>query len=126
MILINRAILDKELENLAEITYDPRIQQLLQYINEHLAEDLTIDLLAEKSFTSRFYMMRKFKADTGCSIHQYINSKRLLLAKRLLTTTELPITQLCFQCGFKDYSSFPENLSAVLALPPPNFAAIQL
>lgn len=121
MILINRAILDKELENLAEITYDPRIQQLLQYINEHLAEDLTIDLLAEKSFTSRFYMMRKFKADTGCSIHQYINSKRLLLAKKLLTTTELPITQLCFQCGFKDYSSFSREFKRSFAITPTEF-----
>ena len=121
MILINRAILDKELQNLKDISYDPRIQQILQYINEHLEDDLTIDLLAEKSFTSRFYMMRKFKADTGCSIHQYINSKRLLLAKKLLTTTELPITQLCFQCGFKDYSAFSREFKRSFSLTPTEF-----
>ena len=121
MILINRAILDNELENLEQISYDPRIQQIIIYINEHLADDLSIDLLSEKSFTSRFYMMRKFKADTGYSIHQYINSKRLLLAKKLLTSTALPITQLCCQCGFKDYSSFSREFKRTFNITPTAF-----
>lgn len=121
MILINRAILDNELENLEQISYDPRIQQIIRYINEHLADDLSIDLLSEKSFTSRFYMMRKFKADTGYSIHQYINSKRLLLAKKLLASTTLPITQLCCQCGFKDYSSFSREFKRTFNITPTAF-----
>lgn len=106
MILLNRAFVDNELLQPEHITYDPRIQNVLAYINQNLTEPLPIDLLAEKSFTSKFYMMRKFKADTGCSIHQYINSKRLLLAKSLLATTTTPITELCYQCGFTDYSAF--------------------
>ncbi|MGM9539449.1 helix-turn-helix domain-containing protein [Anaerovibrio sp.] len=105
MILLNRAILDNELE-LASVSCDKKIQQLLAYINGHLTEELSIDTLAEKVYLSKFYMMRKFKADTGCSIHQYINSKRLLLAKSLLATTDIPITELCYQCGFTDYSAF--------------------
>lgn len=121
MILINRAILGNELENLEQIAYDPRIQQIIKYINEHLADELSIDLLAEKCFTSRFYMMRKFKSDTGYSIHQYVNSKRLLLAKRLLTTTELPITQLCYQCGFQDYSSFSREFKRTFKITPTEF-----
>lgn len=105
MILLNRAILDNELE-LASVSCDRKIQQILAYINSHLTEDLSIDTLAETAYLSKFYMMRKFKADTGFSIHQYINSKRLLLAKSLLTSTDIPITELCYQCGFTDYSAF--------------------
>lgn len=105
MILLNRALLDKELE-LSSVSYDKKIQQLLAYINSNLTENLSIDTLAEAAYLSKFYMMRRFKADTGCSIHQYINSKRLLLAKKLLATTDTPITELCYQCGFKDYSAF--------------------
>ena len=50
-------------------------------------------------------MMRKFKAETGYSIHQYITSKRLLKARSLLRS-DLPLTKICFDCGFRDYSTF--------------------
>lgn len=120
MILLNRAILDKELE-LASVSYDKKIQQLLTYINSNLTENLSIDTLAEKTYLSKFYMMRKFKADTGYSIHQYINSKRLLLAKKLLTATDTPITELCYQCGFTDYSAFSREFKKLFHTTPKAF-----
>ncbi len=106
MILLNRALQSNQLEQLHEAIYDPKVQQIIEYINSHLAEDLSIDMLADVAFMSKYYLMRKFKAETGYSIHQYITSKRLLLAKELLNTTDTAITDICFQCGFKDYSSF--------------------
>ena len=66
-------------------------------------------------------MMRKFKADTGFSIHQYINSKRLLLAKSLLATTDIPITELCYQCGFTDYSAFSREFKKSFRTTPTAF-----
>ena len=106
MILLNRALMTNQLEKLHEATYDPKVQLVLEYINSHLEEDLTVDLLADTVFVSKYHLMRKFKAETGYSVHQYISSKRLLLAKELLSTTSAPITDICFQCGFKDYSTF--------------------
>ena len=120
MILLNRAILDNELE-LASVSCDKKIQQLLAYINSHLTEDLSIDALAEKVYLSKFYMMRKFKSDTGFSIHQYISSKRLLLAKSLLTSTDTPITELCYQCGFTDYSAFSREFKKSFRTTPTAF-----
>lgn len=121
MILLNRAIMSKELQQLTQVSYDPKIQQLLDYINTHLAEDLSIDNLTEQVFLSKYYMMRKFKADTGYSIHQYINSKRLLLAKSLLTSTSLPITELCYHCGFTDYSAFSREFKKQFHTTPKQF-----
>ncbi|WP_297569781.1 AraC family transcriptional regulator [uncultured Anaerovibrio sp.] len=106
MILLNRALQSNQLDKLHEATYDPKIQQVIEYINTHLADDLSIDLLSDTVFMSKYYLMRRFKAETGYSVHQYINSKRLLLAKELLSTTSHPITDICFQCGFRDYSAF--------------------
>ena len=105
MILLNRALLERELEDDHAAAFDPKIQPLLNYINEHLCEELTIEHLAETAYLSRFYLMRRFKAATGYSIHQYITSKRLLLARSRLASG-LPVTQICYECGFKDYSSF--------------------
>lgn len=105
MILLNRALLDHEIEEFHEAEYNPKIQKLLQFINDHLFEDLSIDVLAGKAYMSKHYMMRRFKAETGYSIHQYITSKRLLHARSLLAEG-LPATQICYDCGFHDYSAF--------------------
>ena len=106
MILLNRALQSNQLDKLHDATYDPKIQLVLEYINSHLEEELTVDLLADTVFVSKYHLMRKFKAETGYSVHQYITSKRLLLARELLTTTSQSMTDICFQCGFRDYSSF--------------------
>jgi len=65
--------------------------------------------------------MRKFKAETGYSIHQYITSKRLIMAKELLSSTTLPITDICFQCGFRDYSSFFREFQKNFRISPRKF-----
>lgn len=106
MILLNRALQDNQLQQLHEASYDPKIQAVLEYINSHLEEDLAVDTLADIVFISKYHLMRKFKAETGYSVHQYITSKRLRLAKELLSTTSQSITDICFQCGFRDYSAF--------------------
>jgi len=77
----------------------------MQYIKNHLFDKLTIDDLAQRFYLSKYYMMRKFKIDTGYSIHQYITNKRLLLARDCIRN-DIPLTKLCFDCGFKDYSTF--------------------
>lgn len=106
MILLNRSLQDHELHHIHAATYDKNIQALIEYINNHLGDDLSIDELAQQSYLSKYYLMRKFKADTGYSIHQYITSKRLLMARSLITTTDQPITDICYTCGFRDYSAF--------------------
>ena len=72
MILLNRSLHEHELSGLVSTSYDPKIQEIITYINAHLAEDLAIDDLAAKAYISKFYLMRKFKADTGYGIHQYL------------------------------------------------------
>ena len=105
MILLNRSLHEHELSGLTNASYDPKIHEIMTYINAHLSEELSIDDLAAKAYISKFYLMRKFKADTGYSIHQYIRSKRLLLARDLLKT-DMSITTICEEVGFADYSTF--------------------
>ncbi len=105
MILLNRSLMDHELDELHTAVYDKKILPLLQYINAHIFDPLTVDELSQKFYLSKFHMMRKFKTETGYSIHQYITNKRLLQAK-LLLAGELPLTKICFDCGFRDYSTF--------------------
>lgn len=105
MIILHRSLLGHELKTQAKAVYDPKIQQVLAYIAEHLQEPLRVDDLAGLVYLSRYYLMRKFKEDTGYSIHQYIASKRLLLARELLHG-EKPVTEISSDVGFADYSTF--------------------
>ncbi len=117
MILLNRSLLEHEIEESHEADYNPKIQALLQFINEHLFEELSIDVLAREAYMSKHYMMRRFKAETGYSIHQYIISKRLLHARSLLSEG-LPVTQICYDCGFRDYSAFSRAFKEMFHMTP--------
>ncbi|WP_196591068.1 AraC family transcriptional regulator [Pectinatus frisingensis] len=105
MILLNRSLLSHELDEIHVAVYDKKILPLLKYINDNLSEELTIDTLSTKFFMSKYHMMRRFKDATGYSIHQYISNKRLLQARTLLSS-DISLTKICFDCGFRDYSTF--------------------
>ena len=117
MILLNRALLAHELGELHTSSYDEKIQYILSYINEHLDADLSIDTLAGKIYLSKYYLMRKFKQETGYSIHQYITSKRLLAARHLLAGKE-SVTDICYSCGFRDYSTFSRAFRSMFHMTP--------
>lgn len=84
---------------------DSRILDILRYIDAHLTEELSIDILAEEFFISKFHMMRLFKQGTGRSIHDYLQERRLLFARDLIRQG-ISATDSCFQSGFRSYSSF--------------------
>lgn len=82
-----------------------RNYEIMRYLDEHLAEDIDIDALAERFFVSKFYMMRSFRRETGFTIYGYLTQKRLIQA-RLYMEAGLSATESCYRCGFRSYSSF--------------------
>ena len=62
-------------------------------------------------------MMRLFKQETGYTLGQYITQKRLLLARELILSG-VPSTQVCFDCGFRDYSTFSRSYKKLFQNPP--------
>ena len=84
---------------------DRKVVALLQYLNLHLTEELSIDQLAERFYISKYHMMRRFRQETGYSIHGYLTEKRLLLAQRLLAQGVSP-SEAGERAGYQDYSTF--------------------
>ena len=84
---------------------DPRILGILQYINEHLSEDLDAERIAKAFFVSKYHLMRQFRRETGTTIHLYITQKRLVKAKELMDSG-MRATEACYRCGWRSYSSF--------------------
>lgn len=88
-----------------ETQYDPKIQQVLSYINEHLSEELSVERLAEQAYLSKYHFMRLFKAQTGSTVHAYVRQKRLLHAARLIREGT-SAGKAAADSGFGDYSAF--------------------
>lgn len=105
MVHLNRAARKNRLEFIDTDNCNAKIVDILRYINDHLTGDLGIDTLAGKFYISKYYMMRRFKQETGYTLGQYISQKRLLFAKELISSG-VPASQVCFDCGFRDYSTF--------------------
>ena len=106
MIYINRIFL-RTSSSPDKKTYssDTQVEQLLKYINRNLSENLSIDQLANRFFFSKYHMMRKFKNETGYTIHNYIPSKRLLMARSLISQG-MPVMKAAQASGFHDYTTF--------------------
>jgi AraC-like DNA-binding protein len=84
---------------------DPRILGILQYIDEHISEDLDAEVIAKTFFVSKYHLMRQFRRETGTTIHLYITQKRLVKAKELMDSG-MRATEACYRCGWRSYSSF--------------------
>lgn len=119
MIQLNRAFLAHRLDYLKTRHSNQKILAIMDYIGAHLSADLTIDALSETFYISKHHMMRQFKQETGYTISHYITSKRLLLARELLAG-DTPITRICYDCGFKNYSTFSRAYKSFFGESPRN------
>lgn len=81
------------------------VVEIIEYINKHLFEDISLDILSEKFYLSKVHLTRKFKSYVGTTIWEYISTKRLIKAKELLKGGKWP-TDVAEACGFNDYSTF--------------------
>lgn len=84
---------------------DPKIEEILSYINAHLSLPMTVQSLAERFYLSSSWLMHRFKEVTGCTVHQYILQKRLIFAASLIRAG-VPVLKAAGQSGFSDYSTF--------------------
>ena len=105
MIHLNRTALANNINYIVNNYSNDKVRQIIEYIHSHLKEDLTIDTIAQALFINKHYLMHLFKAETGYTIGNYITSKRLILAKEMIQNG-VSVTQACYECGYKNYSSF--------------------
>lgn len=105
MIQLNRSISSDENSYLTTSYSNQKILDVINYLNLNLTNDLSIDKIAKEFYLSRYYLMHAFKEETGYSIGNYISTKRLLLAKELIAGGST-VSQACYDCGFKNYSTF--------------------
>ncbi len=124
MTFLNRAFISRLAQAAAPTpkTHYSQIDEILSYINRHLAENLSIPMLASQFYLSSSYLCKIFKDTTGTTINRYITAKRISRAKALLAEGH-PVAETSSLCGFGDYSNFLKSFTKVVGISPKKYAS---
>lgn len=80
------------------------LRHVITYIEDHLAEDLSLAAIAAVANLSPYHFARLFKMSLGLAPHQYVIHRRVERAQLLLTTTDWPLTTIAYAVGFANES----------------------
>lgn len=86
--------------------YSPPVQKAIITIDSDLSADLSLSTLAEMQGISASYLSALFKNETGETLTEHVNKKRIRLAQQLLETTTLQIQTIAQHCGILDVHYF--------------------
>ena len=83
-----------------------QLKQVIDYIHDHLEQEIRLDDLAAQLDVSQFHFSRCFKQSMGMPPHQYVIQQRVEQAHKLLDVSELSLADVALQCGFSSQSHF--------------------
>lgn len=117
LIALTRGLEEHDLAYASASAYDEKVAAILAYLTQHLSEKISIDALAARFYISKYHMMRRFREETGTSIHTYLSEKRLLAAHDQIAAGT-PATDACFRCGYRSYSAFSRAYGKLFGVTP--------
>lgn len=104
--------------------YSPIIQKTLNQINLNLTSDLSLKTLSEMSNISAGYLSTLFKKETGMTLTDYVNKKRIDHALLLLNATNLQIQTIAAHCGINDMNYFTRIFKKFMGMTPKKYRDI--
>lgn len=99
----------------------PVLQRVKDYVEAHIAEDISLDRLARVAGVSRFHFIRLFKDSVGLTPHAYLVERRMVRACNLLMHTKQSIGEIAVHCGFEDPSYFAARFRRLYRMCPREF-----
>lgn len=101
--------------------YSDIVKKAIDYIHLHLDSPLSLQQIATVIHTNPSHLSRKFKQETGDSITDFINVKRVEAAKLYLQSDNISITEIAFMVGFNDVNYFSRVFKKVTTLTPSQY-----
>jgi AraC-like DNA-binding protein len=97
------------------------LQRIEEYVEAHLDSALGIEELAAVVQMSSSHFSRSFHKSAGVTPHRYVIQNRVMRARELLATTDLPLTEIALTTGFSDQSHFSRRFHEIVGMPPGAF-----
>ena len=82
------------------------LDKLIDYIENHLEEDLSLDNISRNLNYSKYYIARFFSEKAGITVCEYIRRRRLTLAAQKLVETKQPIIEIAYETGYNSQQAF--------------------
>ncbi len=98
-----------------------RLHRAKDFIDSCYQQPIQLPQIARIAQLSRYHFLRLFKTAFNETPYQYLTHRRLETARTLLAKTDLPITQVCYEAGFEDLSSFGRLFRRFSGLSPKAF-----
>ena len=119
-------ILDKNTTHLIKSTpksnHHKTIERTLEYINNNLTADLTLEMLASAENFNAIYFHKLFKASTGKTLHEYVEDQRIKKSINLLISTNMTLAEIAYECGFSSQSYFSYAFKKKIGSAPREYA----
>ena len=106
--------------------YMDKFLYLAGYIDQHYAQDLTLEEVAGLAGFSKYHFSRLFKAYTGTTFYKYLNQKRIDQAKTYLADPSLTVIEVASRSGFSSLSAFMRYFRQVTHCTPTEFRSMKL
>ncbi|MGI5958686.1 MAG: AraC family transcriptional regulator [Massiliimalia sp.] len=116
-LLLQILMMSQKTESSQPIASFPIAEEIIHYLNNHLADPITLDSLSKQFFVSKYHLGNLFKKATGTTVMDYIIRKRLAAARQLIAQG-VPAGEASNQVGFRDYSVFFRAYKKVYACAP--------
>lgn len=100
-----------------------QLLQVLEYINEHLNQEIKLADLAQLLGMSQFHFSHLFKQASGTAPYQYLLQQRVERAKQLLKQTDQSIIDIAFLCGFNSHSHLTKQFRQFTGMTPKAYRA---
>jgi AraC family transcriptional regulator len=95
-----------------------QVLQVLEYINEHLDQNIKLADLAQLLDMSQFHFSHLFKRSIGTAPYQYLLQQRIERAKELLKQTDQSIMDIALECGFNSHSHLSKQFRQLTGITP--------
>ena len=97
------------------------IENSLLYIDKNISEPLSLESVSSHFHMSKYYFHRLFSAMMGCSLNQYILSRRLNASLTLIEKKDLSLTDIAYELNFGTPSSFTRAFKREFGIAPSSF-----
>lgn len=100
------------------------IEKALDYIEENLDTDLSLDEVADEVGYSKFHLSRLFSESVGCTLYKYIQTRRLTIAAEKLARTEKPIVEIAREANYSTQQAFTLAFRQLYLCTPQRYRAL--
>lgn len=114
-------LMEKDVKKIKKSQPQSCSEKVMDYIERHLDEELRVDGIARSLSLSPEHIIRTFRKEKGQTPYQYIKARKMLLAKKLLQESSIPLGEVAAMVGYSSLNAFSTQFKNTIGISPREF-----